>query len=413
MTQPILLTGAAGVLGTWLRPHLIARFGRLRSTDIAPIGPALANEEIVPCDLADRKAVDALVAGARAIVHLGGISREDTFDRILHANFHGTYNVYDSARCQRVDRIVFASSNHAIGFHPVGTVLDADAPQRPDSLYGVSKAFGEDLARYYVDKFGMDIACLRIGSALPEPNNIRALSTWLSYPDLFRLIAACIEAPHFGYAVLYGASDNDNLWWDNTKMSHIGYLPEDNAAAWRRRILPGADPRDPDDPATKFQGGMYCAPGYMNRRYVIVDPRDFAKPLAALRAKLDAARVVLRLDAIERGWSVDAPLAEDCAAGARSMRGVTFPGLRGTPAIARLAAERAPIAQNDGTAIDPAALRETYGVRARLLAPVLRRDALIGWIEAHAAAPRKWSDADVKAIGAAAKGVSEAMKNAV
>ncbi len=413
MTQPILLTGAAGMLGTWLRPHLIARFGRLRSTDVAPVGPALANEEIVQCDLTDRGAVDAVVAGARAIVHLGGISKEDTFDRILQANFLGTYNVYDSARCQRVDRIVFASSNHAIGFHPVGAVLDADSPQRPDSLYGVSKAFGEDLARYYVDKFGMDIACLRIGSALPEPNNIRALSTWLSYPDLFRMVAACIEAPHFGYAVLYGASDNDNLWWDNTKMSHVGYLPEDNAADWRRRILPGADPRDPDDPATKFQGGMYCAPGYMNRRYVIVDPRDFAKPLAALRSKLHAARTVLRLDAGERGWSVDAPLMEALSPNAKSLLGVTFSGQRAAPAIMRLAAEGAPVAQNDGSGIEPAALRETYGVRARLLAPVLRKNALIGWIEAHAAAPHKWSDADVKAIAATAETVAEAMKNAV
>ncbi len=413
MTKPILLTGAAGMLGTWLRPHLVARYGKLRSSDIAPVGPALQNEEIVHCDLADRKAVDALVAGTRAIIHLGGISKEDTFDRILHANYLGTFNVYDSARCQRVDRIVFASSNHAIGFHRVGDVLDADSPQRPDSLYGVSKCFGEDLGRYYVDKFGMDIAAIRIGSALPEPNNIRALSTWLSFPDLLRLIVACVEAPRFGYAVLYGASDNDNLWWDNTKMSHIGYLPEDNAADWRRRLLPGADPRDPDDPATKFHGGFYCTPGYMNRRYVIVDPRDFVKPIAALRTKLAATRVVLRLDAAERGWSVDAPLIEDAADGQRRIGAAAFAGLRATPAIVRLAAERQPIAQNDGAGIEPGALVANYGVRARLLAPVTRGDALIGWIEAHAGAPRKWADADVKAIAAAAKGVSDTMKNAV
>ncbi len=400
---PILLTGAAGQLGTWLRPHLIARFGRLRSSDIAPVGPALEGEEIVQCDLGDRAAVEALVAGTRAIVHLGGISKEDTFDRILHANFLGTYNVFDAARSARVDRIVFASSNHAIGFHPVGTVLDANAPQRPDTLYGVSKAFGEDLARYYVDKFAMDIAVLRIGSATPEPGNIRALSTWLSYPDLLRLVAACLEAPRFGYAVLYGASDNDNAWWDNRLMAHIGYRPQDNAAQWRRRLLPGADPRDPDDPATRFQGGFYCAPGYMDRRgYVIVDPDDLAAPVAALREQLGVARALLRLDAAERGWTVDAALVEAAADGAASLRGVPLAGLRATPAIERLARDGAPLAQPDGAGIDPQALREVYGVKARLLAPVTKAGTLLGWLEAHADAPRAWSATDLAAAADAA-----------
>jgi uronate dehydrogenase len=404
--KPILLTGAAGMLGTWLRPHLIERLGRLRSSDIAPVGPALAGEEIVQCDLADRAAVDALVEGTRAIVHLGGISREDTFDRILHANFHGTYNVYDSARRQRVDRIVFASSNHAIGFHEVGDVLDADAPQRPDTLYGVSKAFGEDLARYYVDKFGMDIAALRIGSALPEPNNIRALSTWLSFPDLLRLIEACLTAPRFGFAVLYGASDNDNAWWDNRLAAHIGYRPKDNAAAWRKRLLPGDDPRDRDDPAVKFHGGFYCAPGYRDSRYVIVDPRRLEKPVAALRAKLGVPRTLLRLDVPERGWSVDAALIEDRADGANTLQGVRLVGLRATPAIERLARDGAPLAQQDGVGIDPAALRDVYGVRARILAPVTKNGAMVGWLEAHADAPRDWSKSDVAAIGEAAKRVA-------
>jgi uronate dehydrogenase len=400
--KPLLLTGAAGQLGTWLRPHLIARFGRLRSSDIAPIGPALEGEEIVQCDLGDGAAVDALVAGTRAIVHLGGISREDTFDRILHANYLGTYNVYDAARRKRVDRIVFASSNHAIGFHKVGDVLDATAPQRPDTLYGVSKAFGEDLARYYVDKFAMDIACLRIGSATPEPGNIRALSTWLSYPDLLRLIEACLTASRFGYAVLYGASNNDNALWDNRLMAHIGYRPQDNAAAWRARLMPGDDPRDPDDPAVKFQGGPYCAPGYMDRSYVIVDARALEAAVAALRESLGVPRALLRLDATERGWSVDAAVVEARADGAKPLRGVPFAGLRATPAIERLAQGAAPIAQPDGSGIDPAALRDVYGVRARLLAPVAKNGAMVGWLEAHTDAPRAWSQSDVAAIATAA-----------
>lgn len=260
--KPLLLTGAAGVLGRWLRPRLIDCHGTLLSSDIADPGEIQPNERFIHCDLADRAAVDALVAQASAILHFGGVSTEHPFDTILPANIVGTYNVFEAARRHNVRRIVYASSNHVIGFHPAGHRLDADSPTRPDGYYGVSKAFGENLASLYVDKHGFDVACLRIGSCIPTPNDPRHLSTWLSYDDLLALIEACLAAPKLGFTILYGASANARTWWDNGKAGHIAYQPHDNAETLAAEILKDGDRRDPNDPATRFQGGPFCAIDY-------------------------------------------------------------------------------------------------------------------------------------------------------
>ena len=263
--KPLLLTGAAGILGRWLRPELLKIHKSLRSSDIKDPGPALPGEEVVVADLGDRAKVDKLVEGVKAIVHFGGISVEKTFDNILHSNILGTYNVYDAARKHGVKRIVFASSNHAIGFHTRDEKLDANALQRPDTYYGVSKAFGEDLGSLYVDKYGLEIACLRIGTAIPEPREPRHLSTWLSYPDLLQLIESCLNAPKLTFAVMYGASANDRGWWDNSLNAHIGFKPKDNAEKFADKILAGGDKRDPKDPAVTFQGGTFVSDGYVKR----------------------------------------------------------------------------------------------------------------------------------------------------
>jgi uronate dehydrogenase len=255
--QPILLTGAAGGLGRVLRPRLIERYGRLRSSDIVDPAPALAGEELVVGNLADADFVDRLVAGCGAIIHFGGRSIEDTFQVILQSNIVGTFHLFDAAKRAGIKRIVFASSNHAIGFHRRDQRLDARVPQRPDTLYGVSKAFGEDLASLYVDKYGLEIACVRIGTCLPEPVDARQLSTWLSHDDLFRLMVACLEAPKLGFAVMYGASNNSRGWWDNSTVPEIDYRPQDNAEIYAAKLLPGGDKRDPEDPAVKFQGGVF------------------------------------------------------------------------------------------------------------------------------------------------------------
>jgi uronate dehydrogenase len=254
---PLLLTGAAGALGQYLRPHLAKRRSGLRSSDIRDPGRALPNEEIMVGDLGDARFVDRMVAGASAVVHLGAVATEDAVDKIFHANIHGTYHVFDAMLRRGVKRIVFASSNHAIGYHRVSDRLDATVVQKPDTMYGVSKAFGEDLGSFFSDKFGLEVACLRIGSAFPEPTNPRMLSTWLSYADLLRLVEACLDAPKLKFAIVYGASNNKRTYWDNSK-SGIDFRPQDSADGYAAKLMPGGvDPRDPNDPSTQFQGGFY------------------------------------------------------------------------------------------------------------------------------------------------------------
>jgi uronate dehydrogenase len=218
-------------------------------------------------------------------VHFGGISREDSFAKLMEASFRGTYNVFDAARRHGVDRIVFASSAHATGFTPVPQQIDGTAPHRPDTLYGVSKCFGENLARYHVDKFGMDIACLRIGWAIPEPFNDYGRQIWLSYPDTLRLVEACLTAPRFGFAVLYGASDLERGWWNNRPYAHLGFVPGDGEQARRYRDqVPAASGPGITPP---FQGGDFPALGYRDRDYVHTyrpPPPEVARLAAAAHA---------------------------------------------------------------------------------------------------------------------------------
>ncbi|MFD2263773.1 NAD-dependent epimerase/dehydratase family protein [Lacibacterium aquatile] len=257
--KPVLLTGAAGNLGRWLRPRLIEKYGSLLSTDIVDGGPVNPGEEYVLADLADGTAIDRLVARSSKIIHLGAVSIEKSFMTILSANYMGTFHVFEAAKQHGVKRIVFASSNHVIGFHETTTELDAESVMRPDGFYGVSKAFGENLASLYHDKHGLEIACLRIGSALPEPLDIRHLSTWLSLPDLLQLIDDCLTAPNLGFEIVYGASNNDRGWWDNSKTKAVKFQPKDNSEIFAEKLMPGGkDPRDQSDPAVKFQGGPFC-----------------------------------------------------------------------------------------------------------------------------------------------------------
>jgi uronate dehydrogenase len=261
----MLLTGAAGRLGRWLRPRLIERYKTLRSSDIIDPAPALPGEELVVADLADAAAVDRIVAGAGRIIHFGGISSEATFDRINAANIIGTYNVFEAARRHGAGPIVYASSNHATGFYTRDQHLDGRAAPRPDSFYGVSKAFGENLASLYADKWGLDIACLRIGTARPEPNDPRHLSTWQSYPDLLRMIEACFAADKLGWTVLYGVSANSRSWWSNDHARQVAYAPMDSADDAEAALLPRGDQRDPEDPAVRYQGGPFVSDGLLRR----------------------------------------------------------------------------------------------------------------------------------------------------
>ena len=257
----ILLTGAAGGLGRALRPRLRKRCSLLRVSDIAAMESAGPGEEVVPAALEDRAAVDALLQGMDAVVHLGGISTEQPFDAVLPANIVGVYNLYEAARRHGVKRIVFASSNHVTGFYRQDEVIDATMPVRPDGYYGLSKAFGENLARFYFDRYGIETACLRIGSAFPEPRDRRMLSTWLSYDDLERLVLACLTAPVVGHSIVYGMSDNTTTWWDNTPARHLGFRPKDSSEPFRAAREAAQPALDRQDPAVIYQGGAFVRMG--------------------------------------------------------------------------------------------------------------------------------------------------------
>ncbi|GAA6142308.1 NAD(P)-dependent oxidoreductase [Hydrogenophaga sp. 5NK40-0174] len=255
--QKILLTGAAGGLGTALRPRLKANCDVLRLSDKLGVGEAEAGEEVMLADLADAAAVNAAVAGCDAIVHLGGISVEAPFEAIMQANILGLYHLYEAARQHGVKRVVFASSNHVVGFYKQSETITADHPPRPDSFYGVSKAFGEDFSRFYFDRYGIETACVRIGSSFPEPRDRRMLATWLSYDDLHRLISACLSTPVLGHSIVFGMSDNAVTWWDNSRARHIGYVPEDSADVFRDAVFERTATPDVNEPTAVYQGGAF------------------------------------------------------------------------------------------------------------------------------------------------------------
>ncbi len=259
--QRLLLTGAAGGLGQVLRARLVPFAERLRVSDIAPLGEARGpHEEVVHCDLADKAAVHALLAGCDAVVHLGGISVERPFEQILEANIKGIYHLYEAARRQGVGRVVFASSNHVIGFYKQTERIDATALRRPDGYYGLSKSFGEDMAQFYWDRYGIETVSIRIGSSFPEPANRRMMSTWLSYDDLTRLVEKSLFTTDVGHTVVFGASANRDLWWDNRSAAHLGWVPQDGSEVFRAKVE-AQPPVAADDPNAIYQGGAFTAQG--------------------------------------------------------------------------------------------------------------------------------------------------------
>ena len=213
----VLITGAAGNIGKCLRDQLRGRYALLRLADIAEQEPAQAGEEIRTLDVRDMASVERCMEGIDCVIHLAGIPGVDTWDKILPMNIDGCYNVFEAARRQRVPRVIFASSNHAVGYHRRERFLDNAVEPRPDSLYGVSKVFGEALGRMYADKYGMSVACLRIGTfRTPDhPSEARQLLTWLSHRDMAQLARRCIEHASYHFVVVYGVSNNLRNRWDN------------------------------------------------------------------------------------------------------------------------------------------------------------------------------------------------------
>ncbi|OWT57532.1 NAD-dependent epimerase/dehydratase family protein [Candidimonas nitroreducens] len=267
----ILITGAAGQLGTLLRASLRGKAEILRLSDIAALGPRRDGEELCPCDLVDAHAVHELMQGVDQVIHLGASLNVDDWDQTLQVNIAGTYNVFDAARRAGVKRVIYASSHHAIGMYPIQEHLDDRAPLRPDSLYGLSKCFGENTARYFWDKFGLESVCLRIGSTRPKPSEPRELSTWLSEPDFSLLVQACLDAPSVEFSIVYGVSDNADSWWNNTHAARLNYAPKDKAERYRDEIQDlVASGKCP--PRYAFQGGKRADYGLVLPRNRPLEP---------------------------------------------------------------------------------------------------------------------------------------------
>ena len=257
----LLLTGAAGGLGRVLRPRLKACCDTLRLSDMAELGAAASGEELRPARLEDKAAMRELLEGVDAVVHLGGISTEQPFEAILEANIRGTFHLYEAARVHGVKRIVFASSNHVTGFYKQSETIDATLPMRPDGYYGLSKAFGENLAQFYFDRYGVETVSLRIGSSFAEPADRRMLATFLSFDDLERLVLASLSSPVVGHGVIYGMSDNAATWWDNTPARHIGYRPLDSSEPFRAAVEARQPVIDITQPTAQYQGGGFVTKG--------------------------------------------------------------------------------------------------------------------------------------------------------
>jgi uronate dehydrogenase len=254
----VLLTGAAGDVGTRLRPMLLAEYGALRLSDLhEPAEPTRPGETFVRADLADPAQVAPIVEGIDAIVHLGGFSVEGPWETVLTANVVGTQVLYEAARLAGVQRIVFASSNHAVGFYRRDRRIDHAVPPRPDTRYGLTKAFGVALGALYADKHGLRVLNIRIGNVADAPVDRRRLAIWLAPADLMQLVRIGIEHPDVRYEIVYGASDNARAWWDNRRAHELGYRPAGRSEDHAAKVLAVAEA--PDPVGDRFQGGTYCA----------------------------------------------------------------------------------------------------------------------------------------------------------
>ncbi len=256
--KKLVLTGAAGRLGSYLREPLSKMCDQLVSTDIADdIGQLYDGETYMKADLSSLDAMMEVISGADMVVHFGAIGDEAPWDGILQSNIIGAYNVWEAAYRHGVKRVVYASSVHAVGMHLKTDTIGLDAPHRPDTYYGLAKCFAEDLASLYWDKRGVEAVCMRIFSCA-QANNARSIGTWLSYDDLIHLVERSIDSPVVGFTVVYGISNNDRAVVDNSKAGHLGYRPKDNAEVFAKEVFADTPPLDNKDLANLCIGGPFA-----------------------------------------------------------------------------------------------------------------------------------------------------------
>jgi len=261
----LLLTGRTGGVGRATRQRVAGSAQCIRISDLpgtlnADTAPA---EELAPCDLADRQAVHALVAGCDANIHLGGMSVERPFEEILEANVKGVFHLYEAARRRGVKLIVLASSNHVTGFYRQDEGIDASARKRPGDDYGLSESFGKGMAQLYFDRYGIETVRIRVGSVFPEPKDRRMMATWTGNDDFHDLLKRALFAPAVGHAIVFSVSAIAYTWWDNREATRPGFQPHDSSEQLRDKIE--AMPRPAvDDPAAMLQGGAFTAVGPFN-----------------------------------------------------------------------------------------------------------------------------------------------------
>jgi uronate dehydrogenase len=252
--KTVLITGAAGDVGSHLRRELAGKYSLLLS-DIKPIKGLAAGEKFARGDIAKMSDMLRITKGVDAIVHLGGFSVEGPWEMILRANIIGCYNLFEAARRNGVKRVLFASSNHATGFYKRDEKIDHRVYPKPDSRYGVSKAFGEQIGSLYADKYGMQVFCMRIGNVTVAPPDKRRLSNWISPRDFARLVSVGIDNPNISFEIVYGVSDNKRSWYDNSNAHRLGYQPQDDAERHAAEVLAKEGPSDPR--AEMYQGGNF------------------------------------------------------------------------------------------------------------------------------------------------------------
>lgn len=253
------MTGAAGGVATLIRPHLRQITSELVLSDRGNLDDLEDGEVSMPADLTDLSSMERLLEGAEGLIHLGGQSVEADWETVLNANIIGLHNIYEAARRQGCKRIIFATTNHVVGFYRRQQIIDHTVMPRPDSRYGVSKAFGEALGRMYADKYGLRFLNIRIGNVGDKPLDIRRLSIWVSPGDLTQLIQIGLTHPDLHFEVVYGASKNARAWWDNSNAYRLGYEPKDRAED-HADVAHAVSAAQPDDPITaQFQGGTFCA----------------------------------------------------------------------------------------------------------------------------------------------------------
>src|SRR3954454_20792457 len=260
----ILMTGASGGIGASLRKLLPPIYPDLLLSDLKPPADLGENEKFKAADLANMAEVEAMCEGVDGIIHFGGYSVEGPWDAILQANIIGCYNLFEAARQAGVKRVVFASSNHAVGFYPRKRKIGTDVTVRPDSRYGVSKAFGEALGALYADKHGMIVTCLRIGNVGPRPLDVRRMSIWVSPEDLVQLFQIGLEHPAIRFDILYGVSDNEASWWDNSRARQLGYRPTGKGEDHRAHAEAEQKKIGPDPVGDLFQGGTFTSAEFTN-----------------------------------------------------------------------------------------------------------------------------------------------------